>query len=92
MINQKSTPGTTYTDPREYDVLITDIDHGTLQHEIAEVVGIPYHSPSSKATVGTRSYLPHSNGSSTLGVQIESNNENFRPSTYLQYNGFVLVM
>ena len=92
MINQKSTPGTTYTDPREYDGFITDIDHGTLQHEIAEVVGIPYHSPSSKATVGTRSYLPHSNGSSTLGVQIESNNETFRPSTYLQYNGFVLVM
>ena len=34
--------------PRDYDVLIPDVDHNELQHDIAEVVGIPYHSPSSK--------------------------------------------
>ena len=36
------------SDPRGYDVLINDIDHEKLQHEIAEVVGIPYHLPASK--------------------------------------------
>jgi len=29
-------------DPKDYDVLITDIDYSTLDKEISEIVGIPY--------------------------------------------------
>ena len=39
-------------DPNQYDVLISDVDHDKLRHEIAEMVGIPYHSPASKEEAG----------------------------------------
>jgi len=39
-------------DPRDYDCLIPDIDRDKLQHEISEVVGIPYHSPACKVEAG----------------------------------------
>lgn len=29
-------------DPKDYDVLITDVDNHVLQTEISELVGIPY--------------------------------------------------
>jgi hypothetical protein len=35
-------------DPKDFDILITDIDHGKLQHEIAEAVGIAYHLEATK--------------------------------------------
>ncbi|RPB15021.1 hypothetical protein P167DRAFT_571886 [Morchella conica CCBAS932] len=35
-------------DPKDFDVLIPDIEHGKLQHEIAEIVGIAYHLEASK--------------------------------------------
>jgi hypothetical protein len=35
-------------DPKDHDILITDVGYDKLQHEIAEIVGIPYHSPASK--------------------------------------------
>ncbi|CUS10267.1 unnamed protein product [Tuber aestivum] len=31
-------------DPRDYDVLIPDVDDKKLRGEIAEIVGIPYHA------------------------------------------------
>ena len=39
-------------DPRDYDCLISDIDYDKLQHEISEVVGIPYRSPTCMVEVG----------------------------------------
>ena len=35
-------------DPKDYDVLITDLNDENLRHEVAEVVGIPYHSEVTK--------------------------------------------
>jgi hypothetical protein len=36
------------TDPKDYDVLITDMNHETLQSEISELVGIPYLKEATK--------------------------------------------
>ena len=36
-------------DPKDYDVLITDIDSKKLRSEIAEVIGIPYLAKASEA-------------------------------------------
>jgi hypothetical protein len=36
------------TDPKDYDVLITDIDNDTLRSEISELVGIPYLNEATK--------------------------------------------
>lgn len=36
-------------DPKDYDVLITDIDSNKLRSEIAEVIGIPYLAKASEA-------------------------------------------
>ena len=35
-------------DPRDYDVLITDIDNDTLQSEISKLAGIPYLKEATK--------------------------------------------
>ena len=35
-------------DPKDYDVLIKDIDNGTLHTEISELVGIPYLKEATK--------------------------------------------
>lgn len=35
-------------DPKDYDVLITDIDDHTLHNEISDIVGIPYLKEATK--------------------------------------------
>jgi len=35
-------------DPKDFDVLISDVDDEKLRHEITEIVGIPYHSVAKK--------------------------------------------
>jgi hypothetical protein len=36
-------------DPKDYDVLITDVNDEKLQSEIAKVMGIPYHTKATEA-------------------------------------------
>ena len=35
-------------DPKDYDILISDVDDEKLRHEITEIVGIPYHTVAKK--------------------------------------------
>jgi len=35
-------------DPKEFDVLISDVGVSQLKHQISDAAGIPYHSPASK--------------------------------------------
>ncbi|KAG0131906.1 hypothetical protein HOY82DRAFT_453268, partial [Tuber indicum] len=39
--------------PKDFDVLISDIGASQLKHEIADVAGIPYHSPATEQEANT---------------------------------------
>lgn len=40
-------------DPKDYDVLVTDISHHTLEYEISDTIGVPYLTPTTKFAANT---------------------------------------
>ena len=44
-------------DPKDFDVLITDIGHHTLENEISEVIGVPYLTSATNFTANTKAKI-----------------------------------
>lgn len=87
------------TDPKEYDVLITDINHKTLDTEIAEHIGLPYLSKATEADTheiveSATGYLYGANLRPIIPLVVRNNDQahwvfflldSLAPSTYISY-------